>query len=307
MSKLNHPNCVSVVDFGVWEGAPYLVMDFVAGIDAARADRQGPDAAAAARSRSRARSLSASRTRTRRSIVHRDIKPANIMISEEIGHGEHVRILDFGLARLRGNVGRDATQTNIVVGTPNYMAPEQTVPGGDDRRAHRHLRGRRRAVRDDRRRSAVPRRGHAAAARHASRRADPAARRSRRRGHRAAERPAGADRQGDGEVARRAVPDRDRARRGDRRRDRRRRDAIGDRRHAAEVAARRRSRDRDARSRRRCSTSTTSTTIDDVARTASRQLAGARCSLADAPRRRRRGDGRLPDQAQRERRRSRRR
>ena len=39
-----------------------------------------------------------------------------------------MRILDFGLARLRGNVGRDATQTNIVVGTPNYMAPEQTVP-----------------------------------------------------------------------------------------------------------------------------------------------------------------------------------
>jgi hypothetical protein len=51
------------------------------------------------------------------------------MISEEIGHGERVRILDFGLARLQGNVGRDATQTNMVVGTPNYMAPEQTVPG----------------------------------------------------------------------------------------------------------------------------------------------------------------------------------
>jgi serine/threonine-protein kinase len=52
------------------------------------------------------------------------------MISEEIGHGQRVRILDFGLARLAGNVGRDATQTNMVVGTPNYMAPEQTVPGG---------------------------------------------------------------------------------------------------------------------------------------------------------------------------------
>jgi hypothetical protein len=63
-------------------------------------------------------------------IFHRDVKPANIMISEEIGHGQRVRILDFGLARLQGNVGRDATQINMVVGTPNYMAPEQTVPGG---------------------------------------------------------------------------------------------------------------------------------------------------------------------------------
>src|SRR5262249_14847050 len=64
-------------------------------------------------------------------VFHRDIKPANIMITTEVGHGDRVRILDFGLARLRGNVGRDATQVNMVVGTPNYMSPEQTVPGGN--------------------------------------------------------------------------------------------------------------------------------------------------------------------------------
>ena len=129
MSKLNHPNCVSVLDFGVFENAPYLVMDFVAGFTLrARIDKAGalPPLEALATAR---QILSGLAHAHQQDVFHRDVKPANIMISEEIGHGERVRILDFGLARLQGNVGRDATQTNMVVGTPNYMAPEQTVPG----------------------------------------------------------------------------------------------------------------------------------------------------------------------------------
>ena len=216
------------------------------------------------------------------------------MITEEIGHGERVRILDFGLARLRGNVGRDATQTNMVVGTPNYMAPEQTVPGSNDRRAHRHLCRRRRAVRDDRRRSPVPRRGHAAAARHASRGADPAARGSRPRGHRAAVRPAGSDRQGDGEVARRIAS----------------RPRSSSREAIDEVAAgkldsrRSTSRSRTARARRattrdarrRCSTSATESDDDRSCRGRSRFW---RTMLdRDDPRRRCGRDGGLPDPSQ---------
>ncbi|HEX4454508.1 MAG TPA: protein kinase [Kofleriaceae bacterium] len=130
MSKLAHPNCVSVVDFGVWKDEPYLVMDFVAGITLRRREDEGgriPIAQALQLAKQIAAGLAHAHEQ---GIVHRDVKPANIMITDEIGHGERVRILDFGLARLRGNVGRDATQTNVVVGTPNYMAPEQTVPGG---------------------------------------------------------------------------------------------------------------------------------------------------------------------------------
>jgi hypothetical protein len=129
MSKLSHPNCVSVLDFGVWEGAPYLVMDFVAGttLRARMDDGPLPAAQALAFTRQIASGLAHAHEH---GIVHRDIKPANMMISDEIGHGERVRILDFGLARLQGGgAGRDATQSHIVVGTPNYMAPEQTVPG----------------------------------------------------------------------------------------------------------------------------------------------------------------------------------
>ncbi|MBA3822061.1 MAG: serine/threonine protein kinase, partial [Deltaproteobacteria bacterium] len=129
MSKLAHPNCVSVVDFGVWEGAPYLVMEYVGGCTLRSILDGGPVLPTRALNLTRQISAGLAHAHTQ-GIVHRDVKPANIMISEEIGAGEHVRILDFGLARLRGAVGRDATQTNVVVGTPNYMAPEQTIGGG---------------------------------------------------------------------------------------------------------------------------------------------------------------------------------
>jgi serine/threonine-protein kinase len=129
MSKLAHPNCVSVVDFGVFEGSPYIVMEYVAGITLRALLDLGP--VKPSRALVIARQIAAGLAHAHaQGIVHRDVKPANIMITEEIGTGEHARILDFGLARLRGAVGRDATQTNVVVGTPNYMAPEQTIGGG---------------------------------------------------------------------------------------------------------------------------------------------------------------------------------
>ncbi len=128
MSKLNHPNCVSVLDFGVWKNEPYLVMDYVDGRTLRSILDEGalPPLEALAMAR---QILSGLAHAHQQDVFHRDVKPANIMVSEEIGHGKRLRILDFGLARLQGNVGRDATQTNVVVGTPNYMAPEQTVPG----------------------------------------------------------------------------------------------------------------------------------------------------------------------------------
>ncbi|MEO7732795.1 MAG: protein kinase [Kofleriaceae bacterium] len=129
MSKLTHPHCVSVVDFGVWDGAPYLVMEYVSGTTLRALIDNGP--LPPRRALTLVRQIAAGLAHAHaQGVVHRDVKPANLMISEEIGTGDHARILDFGLARLRGAVGRDATQTNVVVGTPNYMAPEQTVGGG---------------------------------------------------------------------------------------------------------------------------------------------------------------------------------
>ena len=140
MSKLAHPHCVSVLDFGVTEGAPYLVMDFVAGttLRAILDDDVLPPARALILMRQILAGLAHAHAQ---GIVHRDIKPANMMISEEIGTGPHVRILDFGLARLRGAISQHATQSMVVVGTPSYMAPEQTVGGAVDARADLYAAG----------------------------------------------------------------------------------------------------------------------------------------------------------------------
>jgi hypothetical protein len=125
MSRLSHPNCVSVIDFGI-DGSPYLVMDFVTG-------RTLRDTLAGGRfSVSRAlhvvRQLLAGLAHAHaQGIVHRDLKPENIVLSEEAGLVDHLRILDFGLAKLRDG---PAMTAGLAVGTPSYMSPEQTGADG---------------------------------------------------------------------------------------------------------------------------------------------------------------------------------
>jgi serine/threonine protein kinase len=132
MARLEHPHCVSVIDFGLHDGKPFLVMDLVRGTslldELARVGRFEPGRAA----EHVRQVLSGLAHAHELGIVHRDIKPANIMITERTGLGEQVRILDFGLAK----PAIDSTKltTGIVVGTPNYMAPEQIKGGAVDGR-----------------------------------------------------------------------------------------------------------------------------------------------------------------------------
>ena len=133
LSKLAHPHCVSIIDFGV-SGSPYLVMDHVAGTTLRELLDEGPLSIDEALALARQLLAGLAHAHQQR-IVHRDVKPANIMVTDEIGTGRHVRILDFGLARLREHGAVTVTQTSMAIGTPSYMAPEQTVGGEVDARS----------------------------------------------------------------------------------------------------------------------------------------------------------------------------
>jgi hypothetical protein len=125
MSRLLHPNCVSVIDFGV-EGSPYLVMDFVTG-HTLRDLLQGGPLAAPRALRITQQLLSGLAYAHAQGIVHRDLKPENLILSDEPGLEEHLRILDFGLAKLRDG---PAMTAGLAVGTPSYMSPEQSGADG---------------------------------------------------------------------------------------------------------------------------------------------------------------------------------
>ena len=132
MSRLAHPNCVAVTDFGVEDGTPYLVMEFAPGKSLRELLRE-EEKIAPARAVAIVRQVLAGLVHAHgQGIVHRDIKPENILLASVEGHGEHVRILDFGLAKLRD----DAIFTSgMALGTPGYMSPEQTLGRPVDERA----------------------------------------------------------------------------------------------------------------------------------------------------------------------------
>ncbi|HVV15659.1 MAG TPA: serine/threonine-protein kinase [Polyangia bacterium] len=125
MSRLAHPHCVSVIDFGV-EGAPYLVMDFVTGRTVRELMHEGP--IPLARAMRIAQQLLAGLAHAHaQGIVHRDLKPENLILTAEDGLQDHLRILDFGLAKLRDGPVMTA---GLAVGTPSYMSPEQSGGAG---------------------------------------------------------------------------------------------------------------------------------------------------------------------------------
>ena len=130
VAKLRHPNTVIIYDFGQdSDGMLFIAMELLEGLSLrALVARDGP--LPPARALAIAQQVSASLADAHgHGIIHRDLKPDNIMLTQRGKKSDVVTVLDFGIAKLRdqaGNMtGMPVTQAGALLGTPQYMAPEQ--------------------------------------------------------------------------------------------------------------------------------------------------------------------------------------
>ncbi len=138
---LQHPNIVAVQAYGrLDDGSPYLVMELVDGPSLGDVIDEGPVAPPRALPIAR-QTLSGVGHAHSLGMVHRDLKPDNLMLGRGPGGFEQVKILDFGIVKLIGELAaaeigdETLTQTGAVFGTPAYMSPEQALSRGLDGRA----------------------------------------------------------------------------------------------------------------------------------------------------------------------------
>lgn len=122
-AALNHPHICTLYDIGEQDGSPYMVMEYVEGQTLALRLREGP-LPVERLLRCAAEITEALSAAHERGIIHRDLKPANLMLTPA-----GIKVLDFGLAKFAGpadaGASMDGTAANMILGTPNYMSPEQ--------------------------------------------------------------------------------------------------------------------------------------------------------------------------------------
>jgi serine/threonine protein kinase len=125
-SRINHPNVAGIYDFGeTSDGLIYLAMEFIEGealTDIVLRHGALPVRRAAEISRQAAEGLAVAHEM---GIVHRDLKPDNIMIAKGRDGLDLVKVVDFGIAKAGDAESQKVTRTGMVVGTPEYMSPEQ--------------------------------------------------------------------------------------------------------------------------------------------------------------------------------------
>jgi predicted Ser/Thr protein kinase len=126
--RMHHPNVATLYDFGeTADGITYLAMEYVEGEPLSRLlEREGalPPARAVEIARQVAEGVGAAHEA---GIVHRDLKPSNILIAQDRKGGDVIKVVDFGISRAPAEDGQNLTRTGFIIGTPEYMSPEQLI------------------------------------------------------------------------------------------------------------------------------------------------------------------------------------
>jgi formylglycine-generating enzyme required for sulfatase activity/predicted Ser/Thr protein kinase len=119
MVQLNHPNIRKVLDYGEYEGLPFIIMEYLEGEDLGQLMVKRSRHLEKEMEQWWRQSLSALAHTHERGIIHRDIKPSNIFLQKN----GHIKILDFGIAKIKDEISH--TRTGQGLGTVLYMSPEQ--------------------------------------------------------------------------------------------------------------------------------------------------------------------------------------
>jgi serine/threonine protein kinase len=136
--RIDHRNVAKALDFGqLPDGSFYLIMEYVKGQSLRELIREGPRSTVNALEIARQVALAIEAAHAA-GVIHRDLKPDNVMIGEPDAQGASVKVLDFGVAKLASDEaggGSPITRYGAIIGTPEYMAPEQAGGGIVDARA----------------------------------------------------------------------------------------------------------------------------------------------------------------------------
>ena len=125
-ARVDHPNVCRVYEVGEWRGQPYIVMQFISGETFLRA---APGLALEALLRLMVEACEGVHAAHRVGLIHRDLNPANLMVERLEDGSTRACVLDFGLAK-RFDGDSSLTMTGHVIGSPNYMPPEQAGAAG---------------------------------------------------------------------------------------------------------------------------------------------------------------------------------
>jgi eukaryotic-like serine/threonine-protein kinase len=123
-ARLKSPHIVQIFDYGIDEGTPFIVMELLEGEDLGRRLKARKSLTLAETAEIVVQVARALGVAHKAGIVHRDLKPANLMLDRSTGD-EVVKVLDFGVAKAAVDAEAESTKAGSLLGTPQFMAPEQ--------------------------------------------------------------------------------------------------------------------------------------------------------------------------------------